>query len=393
MPLALCLAAGPVVAQTAGGPCGCSDVKDLQNRINMAHRAIDRYREEIPGMKSTDMVDAKVAGSQDPNATNYSVLQGSVKLAQTEVQDPTAKSGTGETLGKLCHPSVSAATACLESVLQTHENVHEAACDADHRSRKLDVFHDRMVGKPLSDMANEEIAAYQAEIDDAVKRLRALPQSCRPSGWVGTIRVLQVKELNIKNFVAPTTKYSDGTTESSTDRLSRWGTVYFSSTPTAYWQTQEIATIHKVSGGLVACKGGLKTVPADKHVTNTAHSEINGTGVNTDTPTASLDFSDDHLYYYLNVFVPEVHAKVKPSGYNKSSGGCSDFNIPVDESTLIDSLVGALGNLELKGTMKPTDDYISGSEMRDLIPYKVTVPGIDVNTDAVQITWHLHKTD
>jgi hypothetical protein len=252
---------------------------------------------------------------------------------------------------------------------------------------------DRWKAKTMLDYASEDIAGYQAEIDEALRRLRALPASCRPNDWFGTITAFQVKRVDTSNVVPPGNKFSDGTTEKSSNLLSRWGTIHFSSQPTATWHVQQISRITRKSGGLVGCKGGLKTMPADHHELNTMSSEINGEGGHQDPPSVSLDFTVDNLYYTLSVQVPEVTAKVKMSGYNSSTGGCQPFNIPVPDSPAIDSNIAALGTFEMKGRMKPTDKELSGSHAEDLIPVKTTVPGIDTNTDTVRFVWHLHRVD
>jgi hypothetical protein len=316
----------------------------------------------------------------------------SARASQRNRQWGRARSGTGETFFD-CKSRVTASTACLEAVLQIHEDVHHNECLADKKSLHLGMFDDRWKVKSLRDYATEDIAGYQAELDEALKRLRALPASCRPSGWIGTITAFQVKRVETSNFVKPNNKYADGTTEKSSNAISRWGTIHFSSQPTASWHVQVISSITTISGGLVGCKGGLKTMPADHHEVNTLYSEINGDGGHQKSPNVSLEFTDDKLYYTLSVEVPEVTAKVKKSGYNRSTGGCQPFDIPVPDMARVDSPIAAVGTIEMKGHTRPADNEISGSHEEDLIPVKLTVPGIDTNTDTVRFVWHLHRVD
>jgi hypothetical protein len=403
MDLARFLAVGVIalctMSQAPNEPCGCGDVKDLQNLIAVSHAAIDRLRAEIPSATAANAAPTVLAPKDpetNPNGTltNKDMLKNAIIKAQADVQDASARSGTGTTFFD-CKPTVTADTPCLHSVLDVHEAVHVAQCNADKNNKqlKLGMWDDRWAKKLLVDYINEDIAAYQAAIDEAAKRLRALPKSCRPSGWVGTITAIQVMELNGTTVTPARTKYADPQTEIATNRLSRWGTIYFSSHPTATWNAQLLYTKTIHSGGLVACKGGLKTVPADHHVVKKTYNEVNGSGQSSAPPVVSLDFTVDKLYYTINVRLPAMKATVKMRGFTTESGGCADGTAPFPDVPVTESPLDATDSGDIKGQMRPNDDYIGGSKDIDLLPFKVAVPGTDKNEHVIRVVWHLHRFD
>jgi len=376
-------------AKGAAGSCGCSDVNDLINRIALAHAAQEKFRAEIPAIAAQQQPVNYDGVARGSSQMNYDVLKASVVLAQTAVQDPTAHAASGSTDGLTCKPVVKAATACLTEVLEVHENYHQRVCTNERRNKRLGKLQDRFKDKPLLEYVNEELDGYQLEIDEAVRRLRAIQGSCRPRGWVGTIRVTETRSMNVTTTTPGTNQYSDGTTRTSETQFRRWGTIVRGRAPeTAYWQVQELTKGHDTWRGRVGCSGGLKTKPADRRVTNTTHQEMGSSGVSTVVPP--VDISVDGTRYAISFEIPAVKGEGTMTGYNKSSGGCDDFNTPTSGGPFPYE-IPASDAIRAEGTMKPNDTYLGGSQTFNLTP-GASGSGVTSSHDRT-VYWHLHKLD
>lgn len=388
--IALGSASAAPAAQGAGQPCGCDDVADLMNRINMAHAAIETYQTELPAIRAggSVTVDGTAPGG---SATNYDILQNSAKAAQIAVQDAAARTGSADTSGVTCKPRIHAPTPCLESLLALHESLHVNECEIEKKRRSLGYLDDRMKGKPLVDMVNEEIKGYQIEIGEALQRLRAMPATCRPTGWTGTITATEAKRLSVTTTSPPQAQYSNGSTLTATENISRFGRIlYRGDHSTASWNTQQISSRHEESSMRVSCTGGLKPTPPDRTESSIVHSEVNGSGTSTTVPSVSLEVTPDGLYYSLSFRIPEVRGQLSQSGFNKTSGGCSDGEIPVPAG-IIPSTISESDPLEIAGSKAPNEAYISGSKVIDMMPFQVTIPGVTENSHKVEVKWHLHE--
>ncbi len=372
-------------ARGAAGSCSCSDVKDLINRIAMAEAAIEKFRAEIPVMQKQQvppLYDRVVPGTSQ---TNYDALRASVIAAQAAVQDPGAHGGTGSTNGISCETEVKAETACLTEVLQVHEDHHALRCTAERKDRRLVKGEDRFRNKLLVDYANEEISGYQQEIDEALRRLRAIDPSCRPSDWFGTIRVEEARSMEVTT-TSPRGEYTDGTTRTSKEQFRRWGTIVVGRSPdTAYWQVQHLVTGHDTQSGRVACGGGAKQQPANRRVNNTHHEEISFTGVSRDVPSVDIDV--EATSYSLGFSITPVDGESTITGYDKSTGGCEEINKSLNGGPYANQ-IPASERITVRGTTKPKATSLSGS-------YKVPMPvpgtpGVTFTHDLV-VYWHLHK--
>lgn len=380
---------GPPRIAAAKGPagsCGCSDVNDLINRIALAHAAQDKFRAEIPGITAQQPPLTYDGAARGSSQTNYAVLRASVVLAQTEVQDPSGRSADGSTDGLTCKPVVNAPTACLTEVLRVHENHHVAKCT---NQKRLGNSQNRHENQPLIEYVNEEIDAYQIEIDEAVRRLRAIQGSCRPRGWVGTIQVSETRSMAVTVRTPGTNQYSDGTTRTSENELRRWGTIRVGRRPeTAFWHVQELTKGHDTSSGRVGCRGGLKTQPADRRYTNTVHQEMSFSGFSAVVP--SVDIGLDGPRYSISFVIPAVPGDARMSGYNKSSGGCDEFNTPTSGGPFPNE-ISASDPIRAEGTMQPKATDVSGSQTFNLAP-AAPASGVTLS-HKLTVSWHLHKLD
>jgi hypothetical protein len=65
----------PAIAFAQATPCGCNDVADLINRLDMAHAAIDKYRSELANAGKPDGMGSKTVDGAAANGNgNYLVV-------------------------------------------------------------------------------------------------------------------------------------------------------------------------------------------------------------------------------------------------------------------------------------------------------------------------------
>jgi hypothetical protein len=225
-----------------------------------------------------------------------------------------------------------------------------------------------------------------------VKRLRAIDPKCRPKGWVGTITAVEIKALEGKE-VTPATKDKSESTRESNEHRARWGVIYFDGTAkSASWTIEHKVTMDYTGGGLVGCTGGLRRAPPDRHEMVVDHKETSGTGSGTDVPQVDIDLTVDGRYYELSFRLPQVEGEFEGKSHWKRTGGCKDDGgglsmpkAPWDYSVS--------EPLNFKGSVDPKARSISGSEMKDLMPFMPQVPGITRNEHKIRVTWHLHRVD
>lgn len=153
------------------GACTCKDVKDLENRLNVAKAAIAEYQ---LGINDVNAHDAKVGKPTMYNEGTWKEEQENVKIAMQAVFVKGSRTGKGDTTTD-CGTSVTADTPCLRGSFQTHENVHRATCQRVtgelKASGKGGAFQNFKESMKMVDVWNDEIAGYNAEIAYISKNL------------------------------------------------------------------------------------------------------------------------------------------------------------------------------------------------------------------------------
>ena len=293
------------------------------------------------------------------------MLQKSVDEAMGELGRVGRRGGKGDTSGVTCTPDVKTDSACLKAVLDLHEAMHAKECTGQKKGRKLGPLDDRMKGMLLTDYAKEEIKGYQIEIDEIVKRLRAMPASCRPSGWVGTIHALEAKHMKSTLVTPRQAQYDTDKTRTMDDWRARRGAIFHDGkTSSAYWHIEHTATHTDTSGSLVGCFGGAKPMPPDRSETTTSVNETSGTGFSKEVPEVGIDVTVDGLYYELSFACPR----------SASSQACRSRREPAAART--SAMRSRLRRprrtfarsdwLTFKGRVDPKARYIGGSDTEDL---------------------------
>ena len=401
------LVAAPLAAQDlvfltpTDGPwkCGCADVPDLLNRLNMAHAAIDKYRSERPAIRKKMETDPVVTDALSPDGelTNYDALQKSVESAQAKVQDPNASVGVKANTRwldcKTWYDKGSAST-CVYFSLDAHEAVHRRACDA-YVAKRPGIVASIVHGSPaidLIDKVDEEIAAYEAEVAEIRRLLRALPASCRPGSWVGVIQATEVKRLNITERTKLSNPLALESVRTIQDEFNRFGAVrYRGQASTAGWTSQTLKKVHSTSGMQLSCSGGLRTPKPDRTQINIHYMEHSGTGGSTEVPLVLFSAPTEALEYTLSLRIPAMSAHITLEGYETSSGGCQDRN-ETFSGTFIEPRYEASDVLLIQEPKAPYTTVLEGTKRFDLMPFRVQIPGV-TSEHTIEVTWHLHKID
>jgi hypothetical protein len=384
----------PAIA-LAQAPCECKDVPDLINRLAMAHAAIDKYQAEIANASNPGGMGKKTAGGVDPSSgRNYrDLLQTSVNEAMGQLARTGRRGGKADTSGVTCKADVKAESACLEAVLRPHEALHESECTSQKGKRQLGAFDDRLQAMLLTDYAAEEIKGYKIEIEEIVKRLRAMRKECGLSGWVGTIHAFETKQMKSKLTTPPQAQFDSEKVRTMDDWRARRGAIFHDgTTSTAYWHTEQ-SMAHTETGSLrVGCIGGLMPRSPDRSETTTKVEGTSGTGFSNVAPPVDIDVTVDGFYYELGFELPEVPGQFEGRSAWTRTGGCKnesgEVKIPKDTWHFARS-----DRLTFKGRVDTKARYIGGSDTFDYNKNAIPIPGIEINTHTVKVDWHFHKID
>jgi hypothetical protein len=388
------LSPSPLDAQSRNNPrvlgveiaCGCDDVPDLLNRLNMAHAAIDRYRRETAAIRD-EMTRRPVPASgrrEGATDTNLEALQNSVLEAQVVVQDPSASTGvraktywwwpcfTTYRLGE--------ASRCIFLPLNAHERVHVRMCLAETASTEL------------IDRVEDEIAAYEAEIAELRRQLRALPAGCKPNTWVGVIQATEVKRLSITLTHKPSNPLALTSRQTTETQIQRFGAIRYRGPGSgASWTSEEVYTEHHESGVRLSCSGGLRTPVPDRTQRNTYHLEGRGRGVSTQVPSVLLSAPRGGTEYTLSLSVPPMFAQMNVAGYNAESGGCADKHVPFTRE-FSSKVYDESGPFLIEAGKAPEATGLEGTKHFSLMPVAAQLGG-PVNVHTIDVTWHLHRID
>jgi hypothetical protein len=118
----LCVLAAPALAADPA-PCTCPDMLDLTNRNRQVKTAIQMYERSLAGWQSAGS--APVANE----ASRQQFQDESIEPGMIEVRDSRANTASART-GADCRTVVTAPTACLNVLMEQHEQVHRDACQA-----------------------------------------------------------------------------------------------------------------------------------------------------------------------------------------------------------------------------------------------------------------------
>ena len=168
------------------GPCTCQDVPAMKYRIKEARAMLQAYQAEIAsiGQGPRYSWSAYRRFEDGPLQTMLNTLK-----ASTPNSPQTWRGGTDPASCRSHFPE--AATACLREALRRHEGHHAAVCGTRKgllggTTSPLTDYRD---GNSLAAAYEEEIAAWRLEMDFLQSQIDALPDSCKPPGWILTFEV------------------------------------------------------------------------------------------------------------------------------------------------------------------------------------------------------------
>jgi hypothetical protein len=159
-------------------PCGCPDIPEIQERIREAQAVIPLYQAEINRLQASAPVPPY--SSQQYNQFQSTLVPVLDALA---TQNGVSTFADGDTNMFCTVTPDPKASACMKSSTIKHENIHGAVCNKYGWSLSSGTWK-QQIG--LVAVYQNEIAAYQAELDFLQPLLASLTPSCS-AGWKGEI--------------------------------------------------------------------------------------------------------------------------------------------------------------------------------------------------------------
>jgi hypothetical protein len=362
--LAVLLIAVASVNAQSGHPCGCKDVSDLINQLNIANATLFKL----------DQFEQRTRQTIAPSVlTHGAVLNAELAALLTSIDNKKANAARAETDSVFCEINIDAPTQCLKYVLQARESISEKFCDAAKANERFEK-NDRKNRWPMQTYIDEQREAYKAEIAEILKILRSLPANCPRTEWYGTIYV--VEEIHNRTVIGK---------ESSDDHTTRTGTITFNGDnipiKRSFWDVNARWVNEKSGGGMRACTGGLRPGVPDTPYTTSFMQEINKAGATSETTILTMGEPDDESKVQFSFKMAKVITKVTGQTKSTRSSGCpnDDINETVTMPAYDSSFDAEPVNVTTKLTRKTKTDpeKIEGSE---------TITVMSVTTDRATLS-------
>lgn len=389
--LAITFPATGLLAQT-GSSCGCQDVSDLLNQLNLANAALSEIQKSLSTVKPTDYVNEILPPPNPPGNTNGSILLGAIKDASAQVRDNKAGIASMTIDTASCETAVTADTPCLRSLLEIYGSTRRGHCEREKRTRKLGKNDDTMNGYSFHQYLLDMSDAYEAMIKEILKRLQTMDRSCRLNEWFGSITVTETSSLNIRNETPSRNRFDKGTEEVTNDKTVRRGTILLNSSnalPFSFWLLSGSYDHNKVHQGVVDCDSG----PAEelRDFTSGEHTQAQKSGGESVNTEVGISLSEDDRIFDINFKIPDMTAALTFQKTVASSGGCPGFAdsktyaLPSTPSPVASAYV------EFQGSYFPGNpEKISGSTTIDLLPSAATTGGV-TQEHTIQVTYNLYR--
>ncbi len=308
------------IATSYAGPatsCTCSNIADLRNMLNEADAAIAANQYEIDGMLAAEKTSGKpVLYTVE---TYKGKLQVEVQKALDQISptwDPSIHRTTAETSEFLCNTTIHSPTSCLAEVVDKHEAVHRAACNATTTWTKL-------ADMRLVDKALEEIRAYTAARTYILSVLQIVPRVCQPKGWFGTVTYTITEHTDVTTNVEPRKgEFGDtvGGSNHAHEETTFAGAIYVDNdAPTAHGTVSYSLQGHDEVHGSTLC-----SPKQGKHASSSSVSRsASASGSSTGAPDFSVSIDRSKVGRGEISFRPLSHQLlVKGSITGSASGGC-----------------------------------------------------------------------
>ena len=370
----LLIAAASVNAQL-GHPCGCKDVPDLINQLNIANATLFKL----------DQFEQRTRQAIAPTVlTHGAALSAELAALLTSIDNKKANAARGETDSVFCEINIDAPTQCLKYVLHARESISEKFCDAAKANERFEK-NDRKNRWPMQTYIDEQREAYKAEIAEILKILRSLPANCPRTEWYGTIHV--VEEIHNRLVIGK---------ESSDDNATRTGTITFNGDnmpiKRSFWDVNARWVNEKTGGGMRACTGGLRPGVPDTPYTTSFMQEISKAGATPETTIVSIGEPDDQSNVQFSFKMAKVMTKVTGQTKSTRRSGCpnDDINETITTPAYDSSFDAGPVNVTTKLAPKTKTDpeKIEGSE---------TITIMSVTTDrggvfhTIKVNFRLYK--
>jgi hypothetical protein len=181
---------------------------------------------------------------------------------------------------------------------------------------------------------------------DVLNALKALPATCRPNDWFGSITASETLSEDGAEHIPAKNSYEaqwdKGTTQSFTRTQSRLGTIWLPGTdeePLSNWQVAEKITSTSVHLQLVACE---QNKPANISQTTTTTETTKQTGSAFKTGQVDASMNEDRNTLFLTFWLPEVEQSGTYDKTNALAGGCPNDKAAPDEHMSMRDSIGKI---------------------------------------------------
>jgi hypothetical protein len=368
------IAAANINAQL-GHPCGCKDVPDLINQLNIANATVFKL----------DQFEERTRQTIAPTVlTHGAALSAELAALISSIDNKKANAANAYTDSVFCEINIEAPTQCLKWVLQARESVSEKFCDAA-KARERFEKNDRRNRWPMQTYLDEQREAYKAEIAEILKILRSLPANCPRTDWYGTITIIE--DIHNRTVLGK---------ESSDDKATRTGTITFNGDDMpikrSFWEVNAQWVNEKSGGGVRACTGGLRPGVPDTPYTTSSKIEINKIGSAPGTTTISIGEPDEDSKVQVDFKLGRVDTRVSGQSRSTRTSGCDkdsfDITAPITQDDFRFDFTPVNVTTRLTRKTKTDPEKIEGSE---------TITVMSVSTDrasmfhTIKVNFRLYK--
>lgn len=385
-----------------GSVCGCPDVNDLINRLNMAEAARAALNDEIPKIEAKDRENwpkppAPLDDTTAAGISNQEMVRTAITNGMVIVQALGAPVSEGRTNSSCRSFVTKSSTACMDEIVKWHEDaVHVPACKKGPTNAT-----GLRVPQTTAAYAREEIAGYESEIKRILEILQRLPATCRPSGWIGHIYYFETKLVETQRTMKPGRDLVSGS-ESSNQTMVREAKILYRepsrspntltalvSGPRMFAVINETYSTTEKRTAKWGCTGGFSTPVADRITafTLTQGAKIEGSRETEAEVGFSYEPSNDS--YSVSFNHPGMVGSATSTRTETVNGSCN----PGEDGTKSSSAgfsqpyESSLVRVSGRTTPRSGTDVIQGDEKLNLTP-PVSMPDLSiVHTGTLRFTF------
>ena len=375
------------IAQSGPSPCGCADVPDLINLLNMDHAILDGLEEyEHKLAKDSDMMNDILPEPNPKRLTRGDQIRGVIQQQMNWLRNKAAHKASRESDTISCEWKAEGETPCLKSIVEASAIISKAFCMVYKEKNKMGAKDDTMNFMPVKTYLSHQREVYSREIPKILSILGSL-SSCIPKDWFGSVTVYETRNQK-----------SSAKNETTEDSTIRAGTILFDGKPggpQSLWKIEgQYLNIKTGEETMRACKGGLATAKVDAPVKTSFKMDVQKHGGAVLKGSVDVGEPDEQNKVPIVVDIPELTVEGDGKSVSSRDSGCPDDSVK-ETNVITPNTVLSGETVEFKAVFIPKDskagrplEQISGA---GVIPgLSVSNPGFEMSHKD-QVTIHLYR--